>query len=749
MREKMKRNKRLQASWLASVSTVSIIAGQMLTMLTMTAQSNAAEIDDTPVFEEIVVTALRRDQRLQDVPAALSVLGATKLYDRGAKDFRDYLQVVPGVSFGETGYRSSRVVIRGVSDGLGTTASLAGIYIDEVPVTETRQPTFDPSIYDVERVEVLKGPQGTLYGSGSMGGTIRVILNKPQLDGFEGQTEGTIGDVSHGGINYKLDSVLNIPIVTDKLGLRVVGSYRNDSGFIDDTLRNETNANSIEKKNVRVALRWKPSDLTTIDAAYLYQKEDLGTPNFSEAMPGDPIYTQRRQYRQTGPSETELYSFTLNHEFSFGSLVSSTNYLDKFSAANIDATNSFRGIMGMITGVLIPTSEGFGINTEGDYRVFSQEVRLASHSGDTIEWLIGGFYSEVKNGFAQYADLSSAPSVSSLLTGKQVFDSLENDKTRQLAAFGEITWNATEKLALTAGLRVFDIDQDVEQFGSGILAGGSSQVNLEANSSSVNQKYRIAFKPTADSLLYAQAAQGFRQGGANGPVPQSICGADLANLGYSSTPSQYGSDDLWSYEIGSKNTLLDSKATLNAAAYYTKWSNIQNLVSLPTCLFSFTGNAGEAEIKGIDLDTSIQPIEGLSLGVALSYVDAKITETAPGIKPNVGDRLPFVAKWSWAANARYEFPLTALVTAFVYTDVNYVGKRWNTFEGNGVTATQLPSYYLANLRFGIMKDSWTASIFATNLFNKYYAVNRQTSAVQTYDVVGEPRVIGVNLKLTY
>ncbi|MBL4831062.1 MAG: TonB-dependent receptor, partial [Aliivibrio sp.] len=630
-----------------------------------------------------------------------------------------------------------------------TTASLAGIYIDEAPVTETRQPTFDPSIYDVSRVEILKGPQGTLYGSGSMGGTIRVILNKPRLDSFEGQTEGTIGSVSHGGINYKLDSLLNIPIITDKLGVRVVGSYRNDSGYIDDTLRNEKNSNSVEKKNIRIALRWRPSDLTTIDAAYLYQKENLGTPNFSEAMPGDPKYTQRRQYRQTGPSETELYSFTLTHEFSFGSLVSSTNYLDKFSAANIDATNAFRGIMGAITGVLIPTSEGFGINTEGNYEVFSQEVRLAS-SGDTaVEWLIGGFYSEVKNGFAQYADLSYAPSVSSLLTGKQVFDSLENEKTRQLAAFGEITWNVSEKLALTAGLRVFDIDQNVEQFGSGILNGGSTQDVLEAKSSSINQKYRIAYQPNADSLLYAQAAQGFRQGGANGQLPQSLCGGDLADLGYSKTPSQYGPDDLWSYEVGSKNTLLDSKATLNASAYYTKWSNIQNLVSLPTCLFSFTGNAGAAEIKGIDLDASIQPIDGLSFGAALSYIDAKISETAPGIRPHVGDHLPFVAKWSWAVNARYEFPLSSFITAFAYTDINYVGPRWNTFEGNGVAAALLPSYYLANLRFGIIKDNWTASIFATNIFNKYYAINRRISSVQTYDVVGEPRVIGVNLKLTY
>ncbi|MFC4307961.1 TonB-dependent receptor [Steroidobacter flavus] len=705
--------------------------------------------DSTMALEEVVVTALRRSERLQDVAASLTVVTGDQLAASGAQDYTDYLNSVPGVTYADNGYRTSRVIIRGVSDGLVVTDPLTGMYIDEAPVTQGSQPTFDPSLYDVERVEVLKGPQGTLYGAGSMGGTVRVIMNKPKLNEFSGAAEGTFGAISHGGDLYRVDGVLNAPLVDDVAAVRIVASYRDEDGFIDNVHpgRERKDVNSIEKTNVRTQVLLKPQEQTSVTLGFMYQDEDLQGTAFSDHTL--PRYQQDRVYSQTGPGETSLSSLTIEHEFANATLTSATNYLDKTSAANIDATMFFRGLVGALTGIPVGVNEGLGIATDVDFSVFSQELRLASSGDSRLRWLVGGFYSDARTTLTQEFDLREAVAVSARYTGSDLFLSEQEEKNRQAAVFGELTYEITDRLSATVGARGFDVRTDTKSIGDGVLNGGRSVTNKDGKSSSATQKYLLDYKFTPDNHMYVQAAQGFRAGGANDVVPTTVCGADLAALGYTSAPGEYEPDKLWSYEIGSKNAFLDRRLTLNASAFFIDWDRIQSSIPLPTCGFSFTANAGKAESKGIEIEAALQPVDGWNIVASVGYTDAKLTEAAPGTAASDGDRLPLAAKLSWNLSSQYQFPIGAALNGFARVEVNRVGDRWSQFE-SARGSTLMDAYTSTNLRLGVSGGNWSAALYATNVFDEYIVtyVPVLGSGVP-YDVIATPRVIGVNARYSF
>lgn len=733
--------------WAVSVALGALAAGSAQAQSQATTGATEAAVPADDQSNDIVVTALRRSQRLQDVPAAITAIDGATLAAKGAQDYRDYLNAVPGVNFSDNGYRSSRITIRGISDGFGATDPLTGIYIDEAPITEGGQPTLDPALYDVERVEVLKGPQGTLYGSGAMGGTVRVITKKPQLDAFEGSAEATISDTDHGGWNRRVDGVVNIPIARDLLALRVSAGYRRDDGWIRDVFRNDDNANFTEKTNARGQLLLKPGPETSITLGALYQREKLGIPAFADlALPENQSL---RVFRQSGTSEAQLYSLTIQQDFASMSLISATNYLKKDSVNNIDATTSIRPLVAhFYPGVTVGTNEGVGVSTPGNLELFTQEVRLSSTGKRRLEWLIGGFYSNSSTAIPQTFNFSQAPSTAGKFTDAQFYLSSSTPRTRQVAGFGELTFNITDRLAATAGVRVFDVDQSNVSTASGALNGGTTTTDqLHAHVTSATQKYALKYQATPDNLLYLQAAQGYRNGGANYSVPQAACGANLASLGYSSAPRSYGPDRLWNFELGSKNTLAGGRVTLNGSAYYIKWTDIQSSIGL-SCGFGFIANSGKATSKGFELEASVRPVTGLTFNGSLSYADARITHAAPGTQAHDGDRLPLSPNWSWNVSAQYERPLDHSVSGFVRGELNYVGERWNGFAGFGPRATLLDAYTTANARIGVQGKHWSAAIFATNLFDTHIVYFRSLGGT-AYDVVGQPRVIGLTTRIGF
>lgn len=741
----MKRtSSRAARTWAIGVAFGALATGSAQAQSQTTKASEAAAPGDQG--NDIIVTALRRSERVQDVPAAITAIDGATLAAKGAQDYRDYLNTVPGVNFSDNGYRSSRITIRGISDGFGATDPLTGVYIDEAPVTEGGQPTIDPALYDVERVEVLKGPQGTLYGSGAMGGTVRVITKKPRLDVFEGSAEATVSDTDHGGWNRRIDGVVNIPIARDLLALRVSAGYRKDDGWIKDVFRNDDNANFTEKTSARAQLLLKPGPDTSITLGALYQKENLGIPAFADiALPENQSY---RVFKQSGKSESQLYSLTIQQDFASMSLISATNYLKKDSVNNIDATTSIRPLVAhFFPGVILGANEGVGVSTPGNLELFTQEVRLSSSGKRQLEWLIGGFYSNSVTKIPQTFNFSQAPSTTGKFTDAQFYLSSSTPRTRQIAGFGELTLNITDQLAATAGVRVFDVDQSNLSTASGALNGGSTSTSLRAHVTSATQKYALKYKVTPNNLLYIQAVQGYRNGGANYPVPQAACGANLAELGYSSAPSSYGPDRLWNFEVGSKNTLDGGRVTLNGSAYYIKWTDIQSSISL-TCGFGFIANSGKATSKGFELDASVRPVKGLTLNGSLAYTDARIIHAAPGTQARDGNRLPLSPNWSWNVSAQYEQPFDRNLSGFVRGELNYVGERWNGFAGLGPRATLLDAYTTANARVGLQGKNWSAAIFATNLFDTHIVYFRSLGGTP-YDVVGQPRVIGLTTRIGF
>lgn len=693
--------------------------------------------------EEIVVTALRRDQRLQDVPAALAVLSAEDVKAKGAQDMRDYLTTIPGVNYAENNVGGMRVTIRGISDGLvGSTAPLAAIYIDEAPVTENALGTFDPDIYDVDRIEVLKGPQGTLYGSGSMGGTVRIIGRKPELNVFEGAIEGTLSSVNDNAMGERVDGVINMPILQDHVALRMSAGYREDAGWIDDVTRNDDDANTVEKRNARAQVLFQPADRTSVTLGFLYQDEDRGLPPFDDLSL--PKYQNGRIYRQGGDSDGQLFSLTLRQDWDAATLTAASNYLEKDSSATFDTINT-RAVLARLAGVTVTPSDGIGLLALGGITQFTQEVRLASTGDSRLGWLVGGFYSDAKTDLTEAFDLSQAPSFSGVITGREFYESHDRFDTRQIAGFGELTFKFTDQLSMTAGARVFEVRQDFSNQSTGLLADGDSAFEQRVEQSSSTKKFLLQYQANPDHLVYAQAVQGFRIGGANGPVPTSTCGPDLEEAGYQSAPAGYGPDKLWNYEVGSKNALLDGRVQLNAAAFYVDWGDIQNTVGL-LCGLTFVTNAGEAESKGIELETAFRPVDGLTLNLSTSYIDATLTSIAPGVAATEGDRLPLTAKWSGNLSALYERDLRGDLTGFVRSEVNYVGDRWNNFRSVGARAVLMDSYTTVSARLGVRTDRWSVALFGTNLTNEYFVLNVN---FPSYELVGRPRTIGVNASVAF
>lgn len=705
----------------------------------------SAEVEPTQVGE-VIVTALRRSQRLQDVPASIVALSAENIRGSGGQDLRDYLSAVPGVNFAEGSLGQMRVTIRGVSDGIGGNDPLAGIYIDETPITESFFATLDPDIYDVDRVEVLRGPQGTLYGSSSMGGTVRIITKKPRLDVFEGSVEGSVADIAHGGVAQRIDGVVNVPLIEGRLALRASGGYRQDDGWIDDVARGESDVNTIEKSNLRGQLLFTPSADTSITLGVLHQTEDLGYP--AEDDVNLPDYQVGRFYSPYGESESNLVSLTVQQDFEGLALISATNYLTKDVLSAIDVTPSMARAANGLLGVTLGADETIGMHNNNEFSLFTQEIRLASTGDNRFDYVLGGYYSDGTTDAVQVVDFANAPTAAAKTTGPGFFTYDQQYRVRQIAGFGELTYNVSEQWSFTAGVRIFNVERRDVTVSGGVLNGGATSTQTgEASSTNVQQKYLVQYTPTRDNLIYLQAAQGYRNGGPTGHVPLAACGADLAALGYDSVPASFGPDKLWNYEIGSKNTFLDRRLTLNGAVYYVDWSDIQNSVSL-TCGFGFAANSGRAVSKGVEVEGAFELIDGLTLAGGVSYNDAELKEASPGVKANPGDPLPLSAPWSWNFNAQYQREIGGGLDAFIRGEINHVGERWNAYRAIGASAVEMGSYDLVNLRVGVRNERWSVALFGSNLLDER-GVTMRTAGSRPAELVARPRTIGLTARVNF
>ncbi len=675
-----------------------------------------AAAEETVRLDEIVVTAQKRSQRLQDVPLSISALTAEQITKRGFDEFTDYARSVPGLSFVDRGAGRNKITLRGVSTGVDQNhQSPVGIYIDETPVS---YPNNEPDLrlYDVERVEVLRGPQGTLYGAGSMGGTIRIITAKPRLDGVEGSASGLLSTTRHGSENVALNAMVNVPLAVDKVAVRAVGYYRNESGFVDNAQLGKKNVNDNETFGARLSMKLAPTENFDATLTAMIQRTDLGgTQEIDPTLPG---LTQNRAVDELRSDDLNLFGAVLHLDLGWADLTSSSSYLDRKINDNRDVT--------AFLGVPVPV----WLNNIVPDKTFAQEVRLASPSGGKVEWIAGVFYSHKKSSLYQLAfhgGLFGLPTTTPLL------DSDIINKVEQFAGFGEVSVNVTETLKVTGGLRAFHVKERFSKESDGLIAGGYSADSGKSSESKINPKVNISWKATPDVMLYAQAAQGFRVGGPNTTVPV---------LDGVAAPSSFDSDSLWNYEIGAKTSLLGGRGMFNVSLFYIDWTDIQVTVTRPDG-FSYIANGDKAKSKGAEAEFSIRPVDGLELGATLAYTDAYLAADSQSGAGAKGDPVPAVPHWSGDIYGRYDLPISATWSAFVQGNVQFVGRSYNGFRSGAADVQH--GYELANLKLGVETEGVNVNLFVNNLFDKRAELYIDTTLSDQRVNVNRPRTIGINV----
>ncbi|MDP3749554.1 MAG: TonB-dependent receptor [Phenylobacterium sp.] len=709
------------------------------------ARAQAGAADDT--VAEVIVTAQKRSQSLQDVPMSMSVLGSDTLEKAQVQAFEDYATFVPNLSFaygGSTqndGRNGRGIALRGIA-GTGT----VGVYIDDTPVPGD----LDPKISDVERIEVLRGPQGTLYGSGSMGGTVRIITRAPDPTTLSGHAEASISQVREGRENYDLKAAMNVPIAGDKAALRVSGFFQSDSGVFDRIIgvgpaqRRERNIDGQRQWGGQLTLLIQATDNLTITPRLMHQHQKADGAPWADIRPGE--FDQFRLFGLEEPLEDRWThaSVAFNYDLGWAELIASTSYLDRNFSEIEDQSDLIASPFGF--DFAFPSALREGLN----YDRFVQEARIVTRPGKRFQFTGGAYYSDLKRqrlfdgpapGFdAAYSAFIGLPAGQRAFGTDQTFFLDSRDQTRELALFGELTYNLTERLRATAGLRYFDAKQDRNRRADGIFNGGPTSNSGVTRADGLNPKARVEFDVSSKVLVYAVASKGYRLGGLNGKLP-TRCDADLRALGVSSA-EQYRPDSLWNYEVGANAATQDNRLTARGSVFQIEWKNIQQSQLLINCGFAFTGNAGAARSRGAELEVTARPVNGLSLSGGLGYTDAQFTESDPSLTAKVGDRVLQIPRFNFTASAQYDFSLGAMFDGFVRADVSGVSKSFTTFvqdpgEPGFSEARVRRPYQLVNLAAGLTYEDATFTAFVENLFNEHANLSDTRSIAA--ELPGRPR----------
>lgn len=752
--------------------------GGFLPSASAQAQTQPQLQEDDAASGDIVVTARKRSERLQDAPISISAFSEDDLREGNARDFKDVLRKVPGVSFSGAELGQSRYSIRGISTT--SPSPTVGIYLDDISLLSASNAfsgAADPVFFDFSRVEILKGPQGTLYGGSAMGGAIKYVSHAPELGTTTLDTAAGVATTRHGGISYNGEAVLNVPL-TGKLALRTGVLYRSNAGYVDNIangtvvdVRTSTtappaaltplarpslstladdNQNSDHVFAVKAALLWQPDDTLDITPSLFrqaYRQKNTGA--FFTNLPG-----LQSSFRLKQPTDDDLGVYSLNIVKRLGDVdvTSLTAYVDRSVAFDRDYSFYIATLVPALFGVNSPNA------SDSSTKTFSQELRAASADpAARLRWTAGLYYSHQRDELDQTVN---SIGVGALLgTGTDtVYHGNSVSKLTQYAAFAALTYEILPRLDVTAALRYFNIRQTIDTRGEGVLNGGDTAGSARTRQDGANPKFELAYRATRDNLIYASAAKGFRPGGGNPfAVAPDQCAADLANLGLSSVPVSYKSDSLWTYEVGSKNQLFDRRLTLNGAAFYTDWKNIQQNVFLPGCGFSFSGNVGGAEIKGAELSSQLA-LDALTLGVAASYTDAKISKSAAGVSAAVGQPVLDTPKWIVSANAAYRIPLGGDVTATARADYQYRSSSLRMFEDSFIVTTptgpvsapnfaqRQKAYDVVNLGLLVDTGDWQVDLFVNNLLDKAPLLDHNVVSGMEAAVTLRPRTIGLGVR---
>jgi outer membrane receptor protein involved in Fe transport len=757
------------AAVIASMTAMLALAQVVYVPRVLAAPGANASVDapDTGQIDEIVVTAQKTSEPSSKVPISLSAISGATLAEEHITDYADLARAVPNLSYTSFGGPGqSNIEIRGVSSQAG--AATTGIYLDDVPINVLNIYTTgatEPHFFDLDRIEVLRGPQGTIYGASSMGGTIHFVSNQPDLSKYSGEVHATVGATQGGGLDYESDGVVNLPIKDGTAALRLGVLYDHESGWIDRAPNGSVVANDINDYNttvVRATLRLQPTDALTITPAVFLQRLSAGGQDlFGLSL---PQFESPTLVPETSRDEYGVTSLTVGYDFGWSDLTSVTGYFWRQDERNIDGTvydseyigGSLQSQFGFggaaISALAAPVQFNTGVNQ------FHQELRLASKPGGADErwaWIAGLYYSRTRTslldnehipGFnttfeATYHD-TPLNVLGSAFPDDLVYYALSEFVNTQKAAFGQVTYTVLPGLKLTAGARYEQASESLWFVSAGYFGSGAAPFASSATGSALTPKAVVSYDVAPTTMVYLSAAEGFRDGGINRPVPIPLCSADLAGLGLTQAPNAYQSDKLWSYELGVKSRQMEESVVLTGALYDIRWNDIQTDIILPTCTFDIKDNIGSAESKGFEGEVDAKLNEHVRVTLGGNYTSAKIVEPVTLLGVEKGDRVPGVPDYSINTSAEYSTPFEFGAKGNVRVNAQWIGTSQGTIIHTDPDFER-PSYFVMGASGGLRWPQWNVALFVTNLLNDDKVIQRPNVAGVEYGIRVPPRTYGI------
>jgi iron complex outermembrane receptor protein len=756
---------------LASVATLALGMTKIAAAQQAAAGAAAGGGSSTGQLEEIVVTATKREEKLKDVPIAVSVINSAQLAKQHIEDVEDLTRSVPGINFTTQGQEGQDTIsIRGVSSNVGS--QTVGIYLDDVPllIQNNYEGATLPRFLDMARIEVLKGPQGTLFGAGSEGGTLRFISNLPKFDVYEGSARIDLSGTDGGDVpNYDFQGVVNIPVVDGKFALRSAFEYGYQAGWIKrESLQGETtgtNVNTSRDVVFRVSGLLAPSDDLQITPAVFFQRVRQGdTQNISTNLGDNTI---QKQVPEPGRNTIFVPSLTIQDDLGFADLTSVTSYFWRQDSRVKDGTafNSAPIAQFTLDGATLPNGQpntfytshtaqndailgnvGSPVFFNDTWSTETEEVRLTSkppaESGIPLKWTAGLFYSyqtylhrdyETVPGFSAdfqkiyHENINDDPLLGdgdpNLWRNDQVYFVSDRNGLAQYAVFGQADWDILPDLHAGAGGRYVYARESFTESGGGFFNLGNAGVNSPyvqlARFYAFTPKFTLTYDVTDKTSVYASASKGFRLGGATSPNFNSFCVQGFKELGFNgSPPSTFNPDKLWTYELGSKGQYMDGALAVNAAGYYTQWTQLQEGVIIPICGGEFNSNVGDAESYGIEAEITYAPpeIPGLTLHLNGNAQHSQITSASPLAAARPGEKILFVPDWTASFSSDYAVPLNDQFDGFVRIDYEWTGREHGSFSQLDPNFT-IEQFGVLNGSIGVRTDQLEVSLYAKNAAN--------------------------------
>lgn len=706
-------------------------------------QESPARDGSDAMLQEIIVTASRREERLRDTPSAITAITGGSLETMGVRSFRDYASLVPGLSQRDTGAPGlGTIILRGMNTGGQQTTNTTAYYIDDAVFTASgflsqgALVTPEPELAEIERIEVLKGPQGTLYGASSLGGLIRIVTKKPDASEFYGNVRTEFSTLSGGEEGYMIRGSLNAPIVQDKLAIQLAGYKRSLPGFTDNITTGTEDANSSDLYGGRVAIRATPTDDLTIDLSGLIQNIDNDGYSYERLVPGtqQPLFGDYKydHYKNFGSSlKYRLANATLTWGIDAGSLIASASYGEYTVNTLNDATTTYLPVAQarapVVLGTTIPANTGVVANPSPSMDKFTTDVRFVSNRMGPVEFMGGVFYTQEDTVYDIDIILQNTVTGANLPSPLDVlYHTQTTSDYEEVAGYGNLTYYLTDRLDIQGGIRYARNEQLASIRGPNARYAYVSLPKLQFPFEDSSSTYlaTVRWRPTDSISTYLRAASGYRPGG-----PQTNSNPPPG------APLIIDPDTVWNYEAGLKGNFLNGNLSANLAVYHIDWKKIQ-LNALDASGVLLQTNGGDAEVDGVEMELVARPTSYLTFTANAGYTDARIVSVLPGVSTatgaRVGDNLPLTPEYTVAFAADQRIPFTDNITGLLGTTLRYQSDMPNNYAASAAVAQRtLPSITTVDVRGGLEFERYTIQIRAQNLLNEhsYLAIANNVATV--------------------